>query len=68
MMRPCAGEEMIVSPQFQLLGSYDPWLVLLSIALALLASFAALDLAGRVTAASGWMRCIWLSGGAVAMG
>lgn len=51
-----------------MLGAYDPRLVLLSIALALLASFAALDLAERVTAARGWVRRIWLSGGAIAMG
>src|ERR1700722_10850814 len=62
------GEETIVSADYQLLGSYDPRLVSLSIALALLASFAALDLAGRITAARGRMRRIWLSGGAVAMG
>src|SRR3979409_429404 len=32
------------------------------------ASYAALDLAGRVTAASGWARAVWLLGGAGAMG
>src|SRR5258708_577574 len=32
------------------------------------ASYAALDLAGRVTAAGGWTRAIWLLGGAGAMG
>src|SRR3989441_1106348 len=32
------------------------------------ASYAGLDLAGRVTAASGWTRAVWLLGGAVAMG
>src|SRR5258708_37364087 len=32
------------------------------------ASYAALDLAGRVTAASGWTRAVWLLGGAGAMG
>src|SRR5467141_1433265 len=32
------------------------------------ASYAALDLAGRVTAASGWTRAIWLLGGAGASG
>src|SRR5437868_11569349 len=32
------------------------------------ASYAALDLAGRVTAASGWTRAFWLLGGAGAMG
>src|SRR5437667_8991813 len=32
------------------------------------ASYAALDLAGRVTAAAGWTRAVWLLGGAGAMG
>src|SRR6266403_598433 len=32
------------------------------------ASYAALDLAARVTAASGWTRAVWLLGGAGAMG
>src|SRR3982075_615646 len=32
------------------------------------ASYAALDLSGRVTAASGWTRAVWLLGGAGAMG
>src|ERR1700745_2888916 len=36
--------------------------------LAMFASYAALDLAGRVTAASGWTRTVWLLGGAGAMG
>lgn len=49
-------------------GSYDYRLVALSVVLALCASYAALDLAGRVTAAQGRMRAIWLSGGAAAMG
>ena len=49
-------------------GSYDYGLVMLSVAIAILASYAALDLAGRVTAASGWARWVWLTGGASAMG
>src|SRR2546427_10809634 len=32
------------------------------------ASYAALDLAARVTAAAGWTRAVWLLGGAGAMG
>src|SRR6266404_2208590 len=34
----------------------------------MLASYAALDLAGRVAAANGWTRVVWLLGGAGAMG
>jgi diguanylate cyclase (GGDEF)-like protein/PAS domain S-box-containing protein len=49
-------------------GSYDYRLVALSVALAVFASYAALDLAGRVTSARGWARAIWLSAGAAAMG
>jgi diguanylate cyclase (GGDEF)-like protein/PAS domain S-box-containing protein len=49
-------------------GTYDYRLVAISVLLALFASYAALDLAGRVTAARGWARAVWLSGGATAMG
>jgi diguanylate cyclase (GGDEF)-like protein len=49
-------------------GSYNPWLVAVSVALAVLASFAALDLAGRVTASNGRIRTAWLFFGAGAMG
>src|ERR1700716_1841045 len=51
-----------------LIGSYNYALVALSVLIAMFASYAALDLAGRVTAASGWTRAIWLLGGAGAMG
>jgi two-component system sensor histidine kinase/response regulator len=49
-------------------GSYDYKLVALSVLIAVLASYAALDLASRVTAAQGRVRFAWLSGGAAAMG
>ena len=49
-------------------GSYDYRLVALSVLIAVLASYAALDLAARVTAARGRMRFAWLFGGAAAMG
>jgi two-component system sensor histidine kinase/response regulator len=49
-------------------GSYDHLQVFLSVVIAIAASYAALDLAGRVTAASGWARSVWLTGGGVAMG
>jgi len=49
-------------------GSYDLGLVALSIGLAMLASYAALDLGGRVTSARSGVRGIWLGGGAAAMG
>lgn len=49
-------------------SSYDPGLVLVSVFIAAIASYAALDLASRVTAARGTARASWLSGGAFAMG
>ena len=49
-------------------GSYDYRLVVLSVAFALLAAYAAIDLAGRVTATAGWAKALWLTGGATAMG
>jgi PAS domain S-box-containing protein len=51
-----------------LIGSYNYALVALSVLIAMFASYAALDLAGRVTAAGGWTRVGWLLGGAGAMG
>jgi PAS domain S-box-containing protein len=51
-----------------LIGSYDYALVALSVLIAMFASYAALALAARVTAASGWARAVWLLGGAGAMG
>src|SRR6202171_6257352 len=51
-----------------LIYSYNYALVALSVLIAMFASYAALDLAGRVTATVGGTRAAWLWGGAVAMG
>ena len=51
-----------------LVGSYDDRIVALSIFIAISTSYAALDLAGRVTAASGWVRMTWFAGGSIALG
>src|SRR5258708_21571926 len=51
-----------------MIGSYDYRLVALSVLIAICAAYAALDLAGRITAATGRVRLIWLAGGATAMG
>src|SRR3979411_134528 len=51
-----------------LIGSYNYALAALSVVTAMFASYAALDLAGRVTAAGSWTRAVWLLGGAGAMG
>jgi diguanylate cyclase (GGDEF)-like protein/PAS domain S-box-containing protein len=52
----------------QVLSSYDLRLVILSIAIAPLASFVALDLAGRTQAAVGRSRALWLAAGSITMG
>src|SRR5260370_8543173 len=51
-----------------LIGFYDYRMVVVSVLIAIFAAYAALDLAGRVTAARGMARFAWLSGGALAMG
>ncbi|MGQ0600982.1 MAG: MHYT domain-containing protein [Anaerolineales bacterium] len=55
-------------PDIILPHEHDPLLVGLSIIIAILASYAALELAGRVTAGRGRARNGWLVLGAVAMG
>src|SRR5512136_1502792 len=53
----------------EILGSYDLRLAALSLTIAIIASYTALDLAGRVTPASSRLsRLLWSAGGAVAMG
>src|SRR5712691_10271901 len=49
-------------------SSYDYRLVALSVIIAIFASYAALELAARTTAARGRVRLAWLIGGATAMG
>ena len=49
-------------------AAYSPFLVVLSVLIASVASYTALDLAGRVTAAHGRERLAWLAGGSLAMG
>ncbi len=49
-------------------GSYDGGMVAVSLLVAMLASYTALDMAGRVTAAQGRAAHWWLGGGSVAMG
>jgi PAS domain S-box-containing protein len=58
----------MISANAALPGSYDYGEVARSVLIAIAASYAALDLAGRVTAAKGRIRLAWLSGGAIAMG
>ena len=49
-------------------GIYNPWLVALSILVAMMASYTALDLARRVTSSRGRFATGWLVGGACSMG
>jgi PAS domain S-box-containing protein len=58
----------MISANAALPGSYDYGEVARSVLIAVAASYAGLDLAGRVTAARGGVRLAWLSGGATAMG
>ncbi|OZI58030.1 putative bifunctional diguanylate cyclase/phosphodiesterase [Bordetella genomosp. 1] len=51
-----------------LVGNYDATLVLVSLMVAILASYTALGMASRVAAAQGWASRCWLVGGACAMG
>ncbi len=55
-------------PDLVMPGYFDIRLVALSVFIAVVASYAALDLAARVTLARGGARYFWLSGGAIAMG
>src|SRR4030088_3149679 len=58
----------MISANAAMTGSYDYSEVARSVLIAIAASYAALDLTGRVTAANGRVRLAWLSGGATAMG
>jgi PAS domain S-box-containing protein len=58
----------MISANAAMTGSYDYSEVARSVLIAVAASYAALDLAGRVTAANGRIRLAWLGCGATAMG
>lgn len=49
-------------------GVHDSFLIALSIFVAIFASFTALDLAGRIRLSEGWVRRLWISAAAVALG
>ncbi|WP_046235831.1 putative bifunctional diguanylate cyclase/phosphodiesterase [Pseudomonas syringae pv. coryli] len=51
-----------------LIGSYIPSLVVISILVAILAAYTALDLVGRIVSARGRAVHLWTAGGAIAMG
>jgi NO-binding membrane sensor protein with MHYT domain len=54
--------------EIALSGSYDYRLVALSVLLAMLASYAAIDVAGRIASSRGGGRAVWLTTGAAVMG
>ncbi|MBB5693074.1 MHYT domain-containing protein [Muricoccus pecuniae] len=49
-------------------GTHDATLIVLSILIAMAASYTALDLASRLRASTGWARLAWLATAALAMG
>ncbi|MCU1738479.1 MULTISPECIES: putative bifunctional diguanylate cyclase/phosphodiesterase [Pseudomonas] len=51
-----------------LIGSYSSALVFMSLCVAILASYTALDLTGRIATARGRAVYLWMAGGAMAMG
>ncbi|WP_109512980.1 putative bifunctional diguanylate cyclase/phosphodiesterase [Pseudomonas ovata] len=57
-----------IQRHFKLIGSYIPSLVIISILVAILASYTALDLSGRIATAKGRGVWLWIGGGAFAMG
>jgi len=59
---------MMTIPGAAMIDTYDYRLVVLSVLIAMLASYAALDLSGRVNSSHGRARYLWLSSGAIAMG
>jgi two-component system sensor histidine kinase/response regulator len=59
---------MMIPAGTPLAGSYDPLVVALFVVIAVAASYAGLDLAGRVTAGKGWSFAAWLTCGSIAMG
>ncbi len=59
---------MHAAPTLALRASYSPPLVLASLLIAVLASYTALDFAGRIAAATRVARGWWLAGGAIALG
>ncbi|MGB8001576.1 MAG: EAL domain-containing protein [Anaerobacillus sp.] len=52
----------------ELSGQYDYWIVIMSLVIAIVASYSALDLAGRVAYSIGFRKWVWLIGGSGAMG
>src|SRR5713226_9728152 len=68
MRRPLDTGPRIGATPMIVAGTYNPYLVALSILVASFASYTALDLGGRVGAARGLARYVWLMAAAITMG
>jgi NO-binding membrane sensor protein with MHYT domain len=66
--RPLVSGPKIGAIPMVVTGTHDPFLVALSILVAALASYTALDLSGHVGAARGLARRVWLVAAAITMG
>lgn len=53
---------------YNLIESYNLYLVTISVVIAILASYTTLKLTGRIALAKGWVKICWLVGGALGMG
>ena len=70
-LSPRARRQVLAPPEMShpmLAGRYDLFLVLISFVVAILSSYTALDLAGRIASAKSSAVGYWIAGGAVAMG
>jgi NO-binding membrane sensor protein with MHYT domain len=68
MRRPLVTGPKIGAIPMVVTGTHDPYLVALSILVAAVASYTALDLGGHVAAARGLARRVWLVAAAITMG
>ncbi len=65
---PLVGGRFASQEKAMLMGTYNPWLVLASLLVAVFAAYTALDMAPRVSELRGWAARWWLAGGACSMG
>ena len=52
----------------EMIGTYSPGLIALSLIVAIAASYVAFALAAHISSTKGWQAAYWLAGGAIAMG
>lgn len=69
ILKPSAQPQALLSRECTMLAtSYDSFIVIVSVLVAMLASFTALDMAGRVVHSTGKVALVWLFGGGFSMG